>query len=305
MSWSVPPELHHDFLFVEQLLRERTRARLAVISMVGPHLMNDPSDRLRALIVLAIARLGNGAGEQVAHAAAAVELIEAATRAHDDLIDEQARRAGRVANGAWDHGVALMVGDYLFALAAGEMARSPDPRIIGLYSQAVMRICEGQLTTVSSLTPPETALAAYWQRAEALAGALLAAAAQAGVLCGGLADSLLEPAAQFGLHLGLARQLAKEIRDIEADGAWLQAGHVPLALVLAASDSPAPALQALFAHPSPETIAAALPIIRRDGLPAAQAVLVEQQAAARQALAQLPVGVTTPWLAALIDQIGG
>ncbi|MFN3374677.1 MAG: polyprenyl synthetase family protein, partial [Chloroflexus sp.] len=129
MSWSVPPELHHDFLLVEQLLRERTRARLAVISMVGPHLMTDPSDRLRALIVLAIARLGNGSGEQVAHAAAAVELIEAATRAHNDLIDEQARRAGRVANGAWDHGVALMVGDYLFALAAGEMARSPDPRI--------------------------------------------------------------------------------------------------------------------------------------------------------------------------------
>ncbi len=305
MSWSVPPELHHDFLLVEQLLRERTRARLAVISMVGPHLMTDPSDRLRALIVLAIARLGNGSGEQVAHAAAAVELIEAATRAHDDLIDEQARRAGRVANGAWDHGVALMVGDYLFALAAGEMARSPDPRIIGLYSQAVMRICEGQLTTVSSLTPHEAALAAYWQRAEALAGVLLAAAAQAGVLCGGLADPLLESAAQFGLRLGLARRLAKEIRDIEADGALLQAGYVPLALVLAAGDAPAPELQALFAHPSPETTAAAVPIIRRDGLPAARAALVEQQAAARQALAQLPVGVTTPWLTALIDQIGG
>ncbi|WP_322512017.1 polyprenyl synthetase family protein [Chloroflexus sp.] len=305
MSLSVPPELHHDLVLVEHLLRERMRARLAIISMVGPHLIADPSDRLRALMVLAIARLGNRTGEQVAHAAAAVELIEAATRAHDDLIDEQARRAGRVANGAWDHGVALMVGDYLFALAAGEMARSPDPRIIGLYSQAVMQICEGQLIQVTSLAHREAALTAYWQRAEALAGSLLAAAAQAGVLCGGLPEPLLEPAAQLGLRLGLARQLAGEIRDMEADGALLQAGSVPLALLYAAGEPPVPEVQAVFTNPAPATIAAALPIIRATGLPAARAALAKQQDAARQALAQLPVGITTPWLAALIDQIGG
>ncbi|MEF3273418.1 MAG: polyprenyl synthetase family protein [Chloroflexus sp.] len=300
MNLTIPPELQPDLLQVEHLLRERMHARLGIISLVDPHLIADPSDRLRALIVLAIARLGSGVGEQVAHAAAAVELIEAATRAHDNLIDEHARRVGRVANGAWDHGVALMVGDYLFALAAGEMARSPDPRIIGLYSQAVMRICEGQLTTVTSLTPREAALAAYWQRAEALAGALLAAAAQAGVLCGGLAETLLEPAARFGMHLGLARQLAAEIRDLSSEGAMLQTGHVPLALLLAAGEAPDPALQAVLSLPTPATIAAALPLIRATGLPAAQAALAEQQSAAQSALRLLPTGVTTPWLFELV-----
>jgi heptaprenyl diphosphate synthase len=304
MTLAIPAELHHDLSLVEQILRDRLRARYSVIAMVDPHVIADAADRLRALIVLAVARLGNTVSAQVVHAAAAVELIEAATRAHDNLIDRQARRFGRGTNGTWDHGVALMVGDYLFALAAGEMARSPDPRVIELYSQAVMRICEGQLTTITSLTPQETALTIYWQRTEALFGVLLAASAQAGVLCGGLAEHLLEPAAQFGLHLGLALRLATEIRDLEANGALLQAGHVPLAMLLAVTEPPAPALQAVFANPTPATIAEALPLIRTNGLPAARTGLVAQQNAARQALQLLPVGVTTPWLHRIIDQIG-
>ncbi|GIV87728.1 MAG: polyprenyl synthetase [Chloroflexus sp.] len=304
MTLTVPPELHHDLLLVEHLLHERTRARATIISMVNPHLIANPTDRLRALLVLTVARLGGATGEHVAHAAAAVELIEAATRAHNNLIDEQARRLGRVKNGAWDHGVALMVGDYLFALASGEMALSPDPRIIGLYSHAVMQICEGQLTTVTNLIPHETALATYWQRAEALAGALPAAAAQAGILCSNLPDTFLAPAARLGKHLGLARQLAAEIRDLESQGSFIQSGQAPLALILAAGAAPPDEIQAVFAHPTPETVAAALPVIRTHGLPLARESLAAQQRAAHQALSELPVGSTTPWLATLIEQSG-
>jgi geranylgeranyl pyrophosphate synthase len=304
MTLAIPSELHHDLSLVEQILRDRLRARYSVIAMVDPHVVADGSDRLRALIVLAVARLGNTVSTQVVHAAAAVELIEAAIRAHDNLIDRQARRLGRGANGVWDHGVTLMVGDYLFALAAGEMARSPDPRVIELYSHAVMRICEGQLTSITSLVPQETALSTYWQRTEALFGVLLAASAQAGILCGGLPEHLLEPAAQFGLHLGLALRLAVEIRDLEADGALLQAGHIPLAMLMAATEPLAPALQAVFTNPTPATIAEALPFIRANGLPAARVALVAQQTAARQALQLLPIGITTPWLHSIIDQSG-
>lgn len=46
-----------------------------------------------------------------------------------------------------------MLGDYFFALAAGEMARAPDPRVITYYSQAVMRISEGGLAPVLQATP--------------------------------------------------------------------------------------------------------------------------------------------------------
>lgn len=304
MTFAIPSELHHDLLRVEQILQERTRVRYSVIAMVNPHVVTDATDRLRALVVLAVAQLGNYTDAQVVHAAAAVELIEAATRAHDTLIDEHARRTGHGANGSWDHGVVLMIGDYLFALAAGEMARSPNPRIISLYSQAVMQVCEGQLITITSLTPPETALATYWQRTEALSGALLAAAAQAGILCGDLPDTLLEPAARFGMHLGLARRLATEIRDLEAEGALLQAGNIPLALLFAATASLAPEVQAVFDHPTPATIAAVLPLIRNHGLPKARAALIEQQQAARQALQQLPTGSTTAWLNQLIDETG-
>jgi heptaprenyl diphosphate synthase len=90
-------------------------------------------------------------------------LIHAASLVHDDLVDQAARRRGHVTvHTQWDNDVALMVGDYFFALAAGEMALSPDPRIITYYAQAVQTIVEGELSPVTLVTPLDEALAQYY-----------------------------------------------------------------------------------------------------------------------------------------------
>ncbi|NTW97173.1 MAG: polyprenyl synthetase family protein, partial [Oscillochloris sp.] len=182
----LPPALLADLQEVDKIVRERTRARAAVIRVADPYVLRPGEDRLRAALVLLSAQAGEYRLERVLHAAAAVELIHAATRTHNDLVDEAERRRGIARQGDWNHGVSLMVGDYLFALAAGEMSLSPDPRVISYYSQAVMRICESELAPVPALRPLERAREQYLAHTGGAAAALYAASCRAGAACGGL-----------------------------------------------------------------------------------------------------------------------
>jgi Geranylgeranyl pyrophosphate synthase len=114
-----------DLGAIEQRLLECTHSRVAVISAAGAHTVRSGGKRLRAALAILAARLGQYQLERVIHPAAAAELIHAASLVHDDLVDRANRRRGQITvHARWDNDVALMVGDYFFALAAAEMARS-------------------------------------------------------------------------------------------------------------------------------------------------------------------------------------
>jgi len=159
----LPPALEHDLQQVAASVSERLRSRGGIIGAAG---WQGDNDYLRSALVLLTAQLGSYSLEQVIHPASAVELIYAATNTHSDLVEGAARRRGNaMLQAPWDQGVPLMVGDYLFSLAAGEMALSPDPRVITYFSQAVLRICEGELLPVMVASPLEQAEEQYIYRA--------------------------------------------------------------------------------------------------------------------------------------------
>jgi heptaprenyl diphosphate synthase len=135
----IPNTIAADLQAVDALILERVRSRSALIGAASSHILASGGKRIRAALTLLACQLGRYELDQVIHAAAAVEMIHAASLVHDDLIDDAERRRSKVTvHTRWDSGVALMVGDYLFALAAVEMSLAPDPRIIAFYSQAVL-----------------------------------------------------------------------------------------------------------------------------------------------------------------------
>src|SRR5205085_2261474 len=120
-----------------QLLIGRADSRSRLLAAAGAHTIAAGGKRLRAALVLLSARLGRYNLERAARPAAAIELLHAASLVHDDLVDHAQRRRGHVTvHARWDNQVALMLGDYFFALAAGELAAEPDPRIIKFYADA-------------------------------------------------------------------------------------------------------------------------------------------------------------------------
>jgi geranylgeranyl pyrophosphate synthase len=114
----------------------------------------------------------------------------------------------------WDSNVALMVGDYLFALAAAEMALAPDPRIIAYFSRGVMTICEGELSPVVDLRPLGVASEQYLYKIGCKTAALFEAACKAGMVCGGGSQEQIDALGRFGFDLGIAFQIVDDVLDL-------------------------------------------------------------------------------------------
>jgi geranylgeranyl pyrophosphate synthase len=301
-QFPVPPALADDLQHVEQVILERTHSRSAVINVAGTRLLGPQGERTRAALVLMAARTGDYSAERVIHAAAAVELIAAATQTHGDLVDEAERRRGEPRKGEWGEGVALMVGDYLFALASVEMALAPDPRVIGYYSQAVMQITESALVPPPSLDAPEIARARHLERL-AGAAALVAAACKAGGACADASPEQLEALARFGHALGLALILAEEVRAF-AGGAVapsMQAGAVTLPLIFTAAAGDGARLAAALDGGDPAEQAWAAAEVARRGLAPARAEVAGLADEAMAALAALPPGDARDALARAAD----
>lgn len=231
-----------DLQALEELLLARTVSHSEYITSAGAHTVQAGGKRLRAALAILAARLGSYDQEQTLHAAAAVELIHAASLVHDDLVDHTLRRRGQVTvHTLWDNDVALMVGDYFFALASAEMALCPDPRIITFYAQAVQTIVEGELHPVTDVTPLETAMRQYLYKTGAKTAALFEAGCKAGMATGGGTPAQIEALGNYGYELGTAFQIVDDILDYTGNeqslgkpaGNDLREGTITLPLIYA------------------------------------------------------------------------
>jgi heptaprenyl diphosphate synthase len=310
---SLPPELADDVARVDAIVRGRVASRTIVLDIANRSIMPATARMLAALTLLA-ARLGpNPDGEAALHAAATVELIYASLRVHADLMDDAERRRGLSAGQQWSGDVALMVGDYLFALAAAEMALAPDPRIIGYFSRSVMASSEGQLAPVSRVAPLDQAIDQYMYKAESETAVLFRAAAQAGMVCGGGTQAQIDTLGEIGHALGLAWHMIDDARDFGAGtpegqmrGARLRAGEITLPLIYAADAAPQLAWDEMLGSGAPDEahVHAMLAAVQRTGAAARACAAAQQHGQHALALLDtLPDGAAKRMLRDLIQAI--
>lgn len=303
-------QLTADLQAVEQLLLERSASRSELIAAASAHTVRSGGKRLRAALALLAARLGSYQLPRVIHAAAAVELIQAASLVHDDLVDQAARRRGRVTvHARWDNDVALMVGDYFFALAAAEMARSPDRRIITYYAHAVQTIVEGELSPVTACEPVETALGQYYYKTGAKTASLFEAAAKAGMAAGGGSEAQIAALGRYGLDLGMAFQIVDDVLDFTGDeqtlgkpaGNDLRQGTITLPLIYAVARTGSPRLRALCEQEAPSEAQVRAAIAEVTAAGGVDAALHEARRFVDQAVAALAELPPSPAHTALVE----
>jgi heptaprenyl diphosphate synthase len=306
----VPPGLVADLERVDRIIVERVQPRLAVIRVAGQHILTSGGKRIRATLALLASQLGRYDLDRVIHSAAAVELIHTASLVHDDLVDEAERRRGVVTvHTRWDGDVALMVGDYLFALAAAEMALAPDPRIITYFARGVMTICEGELSPVVDVQPLAIALDQYMYKIGCKTAALFEAACKAGMVCGGGSQEQIDALGRFGYDLGLAFQIVDDVLDFTGDEAQLgkpagndlREGTITLPLIYASDDGANPQLAAIIdmRPPDDDRIRWAINEVRRRG--GTDRALDDARRYAESALAHLDMFPDSPAKHALGD----
>ena len=130
---------------VEERLRDAVTNVDPLADDASRHLVNAGGKRLRPLLTLLAAELGDGSRREVVDAAVVVELTHLATLYHDDVMDSAPlRRGAPAAHEVWGNSVAILTGDLLFARASATVA-GLGPDAVRIQAATFERLCLGQL----------------------------------------------------------------------------------------------------------------------------------------------------------------
>lgn len=177
--------------------------------------------RLRPRItLLAYAACGGQGYRRVVDAAAAFELVHAASLVHDDIIDGSPLRRGKpTVHTAFGLGEAVCVGDYLF-VRAFSLAGALGPDIVIATSRACQRLAEGEVQEL--VTDKATATERdYVEIITAKTAEPVRACAEVGGLLAGAPDAWRRALGAYGLALGIAFQIQDDVLDVEGDPATM------------------------------------------------------------------------------------
>jgi len=242
---AAPPHIPSALLAVESRLALAAGGHGEVLAGHAGATIAAGGKRLRPLLLLVVAGVESDAAVR---AAAAVELVHAATLVHDDVLDAASLRRGRptvVATAG--RRMATATGDLLFSRAFAELALNDDAEQIRSLSRASSALARGELLQREDAFDASVTVERYMLRCELKTAALFEAACELGAL---VAGREVGPLAAFGRRIGLAFQILDDVLDVSGPaertgkhrGTDLLDGTVTLPFILAAARDPSLAL---------------------------------------------------------------
>ena len=198
---------------VEQGLLQRVSFDDAFADATSRYLLAAGGKRVRPLLTLLTAQLGEGITPAVLLAAEAVEITHLASLYHDDVMDEAEQRRGvPSAQTVWGNSVAILTGDLLFARASKLIAAIDGSSAIS-QTETFERLVLGQLHETIGPQPGEDAVEHYLQVLRDKTRALIAAA-EWGATFSHAPEEYRRPLARFGERIGVAFQLIDDVIDL-------------------------------------------------------------------------------------------
>jgi geranylgeranyl pyrophosphate synthase len=204
------------------------RSGLGILDRIVQHPFKVPGKRIRPALVLlsaGAARAGspwsNGDHDSLISLAAAVEVLHAASLVHDDIIDNADSRRHQVSlNRRYGNRVAVLAGDILythfFSLVTGLTGVEPLKRfrLLDVFLDTTKAMCMGEILAQEAAASGRAyTLEEYLEVSSDKTAVLFSACCRtAGILCD-LAEPQVLCLAEFGLHFGLAFQMADDLVD--------------------------------------------------------------------------------------------
>jgi geranylgeranyl pyrophosphate synthase len=193
--------------------------------------LDAPGKRVRPVLLLWCCELVGG---QVNHnaeiASAAIEMVHTYSLIHDDLPamdDDDVRRGMPTCHKAFDEATAILTGDALLTLAFEVLAKEIDNsdvavKLIAQLAQdaGASGMIAGQMADLKAQQSDGTKETVEYIHINKTAKMFRCAAAM-GAICGGATQKQFEGLCEYGLHIGLAFQIADDILDVTASSEQL------------------------------------------------------------------------------------
>jgi octaprenyl-diphosphate synthase len=192
----------------------------ATIAPLLAHAARFRGKRVRALQVLLVARACGGAAPEHRILGGVIELIHAATLAHDDLLDEATERRGNPSlHEAWGPHAAVLLGDWLYARAFLHCTRLEDQTASRVLARATARMCGGEIHQNLTRRRFDLTEADYLDQIDGKTAALFEAGGRLAAHYAGAEPAVVEGAGRHGMLAGRAFQLADDLLDLDGNSA--------------------------------------------------------------------------------------
>lgn len=218
-------KVDEGMLRVDAVLGDELRMAQPVVDAVSRYLYEAGGKRVRPMLALLTAQLGDGTTDAVVEGAAALELTHLGSLYHDDVMDDADKRRGvPAAHEVWGNSVAILAGDLLFTRASQIMARYGE-RAIRIQADTFERLVLGQMRETVGPAEGDDPVQFSLDVLADKTGSLIAASAQVGSIFANGPEEFEQPLAVFGEKAGVAFQLLDDVIDLAADPA--ETGKVP------------------------------------------------------------------------------
>ena len=210
---------------VEATLARELRVSDALADATSRYLYEAGGKRVRPMLTLLTAQLGEGTTDDVVAGATALEMTHLGSLYHDDVMDgADVRRGVPSAHAVWGNNVAILTGDLMFSRASQLMAQIGE-RAIRLQADTFERLVLGQMHETVGPQAGQDPVEFYLQVLADKTGSLIAASAQAGILFSDAPSEYRSPVLVYGERVGVAFQLLDDVIDLSADAS--ETGKVP------------------------------------------------------------------------------
>ncbi len=219
---SIHEPVQAELALVEATLSDVANSDVPALRGMLTHILSAGGKRLRPTIALLAGRFGNYQPQLLVPLAASIELLHTATLVHDDVIDDSDTRRGRETTNARQHNAAaVMLGDYMFAHAAGLICRTESIDVVKLFSRTLMAMASGELNQDMSAYQYSPGTMKYFHRIAGKTASLFATSAEGGALVAGAPSVWTNALRDYGENVGMAFQIVDDILDFEGTEAEL------------------------------------------------------------------------------------
>lgn len=196
---------------------------------------------IRPSLTLTVADLFCGVDQRTISLAAGVEMLHTASLVHDDMIDNATRRRGNpTIHTLLNPASAVLLGDYLFAMAAAWTTETGNIRVVRLFADTLMTLVQGELRQIWAQFDLARASEDYLARIHGKTAKLFATACEAAAELCEQDAATVHAMSEYGRLLGLAFQIVDDVLDYTGDagrmgkpvGSDLLNGNITLPAIL-------------------------------------------------------------------------
>jgi len=238
-----------ELALVETEFESQASSNIQVIDYLGDYLRSSGGKRVRpALLILAnYAVGGTGTNDNVIRLATVMEMLHTATLVHDDIIDNADLRRNRSSvNSRFGNQTAVLMGDWLYMSAFETTVKERSLEIIDILTRLTRKMTEGELIQLTRIGRLDISESEYFDILRRKTAFLFSACCEIGAILGGADMAEQDALRDYGMHLGVAFQLADDILDITGEteklgkeaGADLLEGKLTLPLIYLQAKDP-------------------------------------------------------------------